>query len=142
MLISFTAFLFFIIALIHLYWVLGGQVGLHAAIPKKFRSQLFSAEYKMGFTVSTAMMVLILLMCSWIVFSLNFEVFYIINEAQTLLLIKIFAVVFLIRAIGDFNMFGLFKKASEDIFAIKDSQIYVPLCLTMSFCLCIIAFAN
>ena len=41
----------------------------------------------------------------------------------------IIAVIFLLRAIGDFKYVGFFKKVKQTKFAINDSKIYSPLCL-------------
>ena len=41
----------------------------------------------------------------------------------------IIAVIFLLRAIGDFKYIGFFKKIKETKFAINDTKIYAPLCL-------------
>lgn len=39
------------------------------------------------------------------------------------------AIIFLLRAMGDFNYVGFFKKVRETDFAINDSKYYSPLCL-------------
>ena len=41
----------------------------------------------------------------------------------------IIAVIFLLRAIGDFKYVGFFKKVKQTKFATNDSKIYSPLCL-------------
>jgi hypothetical protein len=37
--------------------------------------------------------------------------------------------VFLLRALGDFNHFGFFKRAADSAFAHWDTWLYSPLCL-------------
>ncbi len=55
--------------------------------------------------------------------------FSLLNQNQITFLTRLIGVIFLIRAIGDFNIVGLFKQKNKSLFAIKDRQIFVPLCL-------------
>jgi hypothetical protein len=41
----------------------------------------------------------------------------------------VIAVIFLLRAIGDFKFIGFFKKVTKTRFAINDTNIFSPLCL-------------
>ena len=40
--------------------------------------------------------------------------------------------IFLLRTLGDFKYFGLFKKVKTTAFAILDSRLIIPLCLIIS----------
>jgi hypothetical protein len=44
----------------------------------------------------------------------------------------IIVLTFLIRAIGDFNYVGFFKKQKKTIFGKADTKFYTPLCLTIA----------
>ncbi|CAZ95031.1 DUF3995 domain-containing protein [Zobellia galactanivorans] len=39
--------------------------------------------------------------------------------------------IFILRAIGDFNYLGFFKKVKHTAFAKADSKVFVPLCLAI-----------
>ncbi|HDR6026255.1 TPA: DUF3995 domain-containing protein, partial [Bacillus anthracis] len=49
-------------------------------------------------------------------------------------------IVFLIRVIGEFHYFGIFKRKKDTQFARMDTVLYIPLCafLSLSFLLAII----
>ncbi len=113
---------------IHFFWAFGGRWGADAAIPtsrdgkKTLKPDIF-ATLVVAFGV-LAMAVLHL------------------EKVQTLGLpipvwinvygLKIIAAIFLIRAIGEFNYVGFFKKVRNTKFAHLDTKYYTPLCLVLS----------
>jgi Protein of unknown function (DUF3995) len=48
------------------------------------------------------------------------------------------AIIFLVRAVGDFKMVGFFKKIKNTKFAKNDTKYYSPLCILISICAFII----
>jgi hypothetical protein len=42
------------------------------------------------------------------------------------------SILFFLRAVGDFNMVGLFKKIKNTEFAKYDTWVYIPMCLLIS----------
>ncbi|WP_349681729.1 MULTISPECIES: DUF3995 domain-containing protein [unclassified Sphingobacterium] len=50
-------------------------------------------------------------------------------------------VLFFLRFIGEFKYVGLFKKFRQSAFATRDTYIYIPLCLFLSFSHIFLAFA-
>ena len=46
---------------------------------------------------------------------------------------RIIGAVFFLRAIGDFNIVGIFKKKSNSKFAKADTKLFIPLCLFIGF---------
>lgn len=46
--------------------------------------------------------------------------------------ILLVAVIFLLRAIGDFRYIGLIKRRKQSLFALWDIRLYTPLCLILA----------
>lgn len=125
----FIALLLFLIFLflssIHFYWAFGGKWGSTAVIPTKDDSQaamnpgiiatLIVAFGLLGFGI------LPLIISGTIPFQLPHWL-----EKSALWII---AGIFLIRAIGEFNYVGFFKKRKHTAFGKNDTRYYSPLCL-------------
>ncbi len=132
--------LFLLIALLHFYWALGGKWGVEGAIPEQFRTAYFSIENH--FKVQLATIVVAMGLC---VFASIIGTHYLIDAGRveagyTTYVSWGIAAIFLIRAIGDFNYVGIFKKYNEDIFTRNDTRIYVPLCLFIGIAILVISF--
>ncbi|MEQ6353416.1 DUF3995 domain-containing protein [Lysinibacillus sp. M3] len=120
-----VGFLWFI-SLLHVYWAFGGRWGSAAVIPVR------KGEYKPAFTPrkwGTLFVAILILFASIIIvvqgdYLLGFKA----NNLSKIGSI-ICAIVFTIRAIGDFNYVGFFKKIKHSQFAKYDTWIYSPLCL-------------
>ncbi|PTT14637.1 DUF3995 domain-containing protein, partial [Flavobacterium sp. HMWF030] len=50
--------------------------------------------------------------------------------------------IFILRAIGDFNYVGFFKKHRNSEFALKDTKYYSPLCLLIGVLTLLVVFCN
>ena len=116
---------FLILGAVHFYWVMGGEWGFDKAIPtrqngeKVFNPKKFdSAVVGVGLTL--------------------FSVFYLLKSE----LLNVHApswiftyigwiipIIFILRAMGDFNYVGFFKKLKSTEFAKSDSKLFSPLCL-------------
>ncbi|MFG4005143.1 DUF3995 domain-containing protein [Flavobacterium aquidurense] len=136
-----TLLLFLIFATIsalHFYWGFGGKWGSQAVVPTKDDGMpLFVPR-----TISTFIVAIGLL---------GFGIFYLIkygliavslpewlNKSGFWIIISIF----ILRAIGDFNYVGFFKKHKSSEFAIKDTKYYAPLCLLIGVLTLILVFCN
>lgn len=137
--ITLVLFLIFTaISALHFYWGFGGKWGSHAVVPTKDDGMpLFVPR-----TISTFIVAIGLL---------GFGIFYLIkyglitaslpewlNNAGFWIIISIF----ILRAIGDFNYVGFFKKHKSSEFAIKDTKYYAPLCLIIGVLTLILVFCN
>ena len=114
------------LALIHIYWGLGGQGVRGAAIPEVNGRHAFSPSsggtlLVAGCLLAAAYAVAITghvlgsplaPIARWITFALS--------------------LVFLARAIGDFHLVGFFKRIRASRFAWLDSIAYSPLCLVLA----------
>ena len=117
--------IFFIISLLHFYWVFGGKWGLDGSLPKNDEGEnLF-----MPGPLSTMVVALGLL---------GFGLFYATRAGWLELPYTtrwsniigwMIPSIFLLRAIGDFRYCGLTKRVKGTQFAKMDSRYFTPLCL-------------
>jgi len=119
------------VALIHLYWADGGTWAMQAAIPTLHGRALLHPETIPG-RVGTlivactflAMCVILAIRVGWIVA----RPLYRISDWATWGI----AVLFALRAIGDFRYVGFFKTVRNSQFAKLDTWFYSPLCILLA----------
>ncbi len=117
-----------IISIIHIYWAFGGKWGIAGAIPTHEGKPLFEPE-----PIGTLVVSLGLIFASSIILgrvgyiTLNTRFDFIFEWG-----IWFLAIVFLLRAIGDFKYVGLFKKIKDTNFAYWDTRLHSPLCFIIS----------
>ncbi len=128
MIVFISIFLFLIFAFLstlHFYWSLGGRWGSKAVFPTKDDSILPA----MPGVVPTVVVALgLLLMGVFVLLQTGFFKISIplwINNYG----LWIIAGIFILRAIGDFNYLGFFKKIKHTKFGQNDTKYYSPLCL-------------
>jgi len=118
--------LLWFISILHIYWAFGGRWGAAAVIPVKV------GEHRPAFTprkLGTILVAIVILLASFIVIVQGgFLKSYPANTISNIGSI-VCAVVFMIRAIGDFNYVGFFKKIKHSQFARNDTWMYSPICL-------------
>lgn len=105
----------------HLYWAFGGKVGLDKALPTKDGKRLIDPGKTLTLFVGV-----ILLGFSYVAYSLHFNE---INTDYIVYIGWIISALFFIRAIGEFNAIGFFKKIRSTEFAKYDTRFFSPLCL-------------
>lgn len=124
--LSIILFLIFsVLAAFHFYWFFGGKWGLDSVFPTKNDEASAIAIPKFatlvvaiglaafGFAYLMKAGMISLAMPSW----LSDFAFWFIPS------------IFILRAIGEFNYVGFFKKVKHTKFAKADSKIFAPLCL-------------
>ena len=122
------ALIFFGLGLLHFYWMMGGEIGFLESLPTKENGKRVLNPGKADIAmVGIGLSV--------------FGIFYMlksglvaIEQAQWMLDngTWIIPIIFLFRAVGDFNYVGFFKKVRKTEFAKWDTQIYSPLCLAIA----------
>ena len=112
-----------LLALIHLYWLFG-EFGLDQALPTNEKGERLLNPSKFA----TVVVALILFAFAWVSYSLDIDS----HASWVDTLGWVLALLFFLRAIGDFNMVGIFKKIKQTEFAKYDSLIYIPLCFMIS----------
>ena len=122
LLVTFTS-----LGFIHFYWLFGGKWGLEKALPTKEVKEKAIQPPKIATVIVGIGLIsfgLIYLLKSGLI---NFQVpNWIITYGSWLI-----PSIFILRAIGDFNYVGLFKKIKDTEFAKADSKWFIPLCLTI-----------
>ncbi|RMZ59992.1 DUF3995 domain-containing protein [Chryseobacterium nematophagum] len=114
--------IFFCIGGIHMYWAFGGNWGKQQAVPTTIQGvPLFVPNFLSCFGVGIILLSFILLM--------NNENLGFISPKVSIYSKAIVAIIFLMRAIGDFKYVGFFKKIKGTEFARLDGNYYTPLCL-------------
>ncbi len=119
------ALIFMILAVIHFYWAGGGQWGFRSALPTDIDGGLLlqptaidSLIVGLGFTAFGL---------TYLFHSYPFRS-GLIRRARNIALWLI-PLIFLARAIGDFQYVGFFKKVKATDFAQMDTMLFSPLCL-------------
>lgn len=117
----------FLLSLLHFYWVIGGRWAFANALPTNKKGEIVLNPKK----VDSALVGLILL--SFALYYLNGICAYAhipawVDELAGWLI----PILFLIRAIGDFNYVGFFKKVKKTPFGRCDSRYFSPLCLLLA----------
>lgn len=129
---SILVLLFTVISLFHFYWFFGGTWGLKNVIPTK-EDHLQSLAIPKFATLLVAI-VFLAFGAIYAVKSgmLNYSLpNWVVNYGYWGI-----AIIFTLRAIGDFNYLGFFKKITHTDFAKSDTKLFSPLCLSIG----IIAF--
>ena len=112
-----------LLALIHLYWLFG-ETGINQAIPTNEQGdRLLNPGKFMTFVVA-----LVLFGFAWVSYILDVK-----PHSEWIETIGwVLALLFCLRAIGDFKIVGIFKKIKNTEFAKYDTRLYIPLCFLIS----------
>lgn len=118
-----NTFIFVAISGIHFYWAFGGKLGVNAVIPEILGKSAFKPSF-----LATIIMAFAMVVAAWLSWRPT------IGNSDSILIYGNLAVaiIFLIRAIGDFKYVGFTKKIKDSIFAKNDTNYYSPLCLIIS----------
>ncbi|WP_066758809.1 DUF3995 domain-containing protein [Crocinitomix algicola] len=122
------ATIFFVLSIIHFYWLFGGKKGLASAIPtKNNRSKPVAIPHFATLIVALGLGFFGLLYLSrFIDITLPLPNFIQKFSYWTI------PTLFILRAIGDFNYVGIFKKIKSTPFAKADAKWFVPLCIIIA----------
>ncbi|SHM52278.1 DUF3995 domain-containing protein [Gracilibacillus kekensis] len=124
-LIYFTVLILVLISILHLYWVFGGKWGVKAVIPKKTAGgYTFTPKW-----FETLIVAIGLISMSFILLAQNNLVSFLPSNSFTKWSSILIAVIFFLRAIGDFKYFGITKKVKHTRFSNYDTKLYTPLCI-------------
>ena len=122
-----NAAIFLVLGALHFYWALGYTWALNVVVPSKPSGEKVlnpSAAASTVVGIGLCMMAVIHLANA----RLWLTEFPQVIKYSTLAM----AIIFLLRAIGDFKWVGLFKKITTTPFAKNDTRYYVPLCFFLS----------
>jgi len=116
------------IGMLHFYWAVGGKWAIKSVSPTKGVNEPIKMP---GFAIT--FLVGIIILCVGLMYAVQGNVI----QFKTLgkvpyYIVLIFAIIFLIRVIGDFKYVGLFKSIKTTTFAKYDNLIFIPVCLFFS----------
>ena len=112
------------LSLLHVYWAVGGLAGRTAAVPSSSGVPLFRPSSLGTLLVASCLLIAAVIAAGaagW--FGRNAPI-----RAFRLLMFAV-SLVFVVRAVGDWNYVGFFQRASESAFSYWDLRLYSPLCL-------------
>lgn len=124
---SLYAAIFFVLSLYHVYWAFGGKKGIDVVIPRKNGKLLFTPTPSITFAVAIGLFIAGNIFLGQMAFYSHFIPSSFFDWGMWGIVI-----IFLLRAIGDFNYVGFFKKHKGSRFAVWDTRLYSPLCLFIS----------
>lgn len=128
---------FVALSLVHVYWLVGGEVGRLAAIPEIDGTPVFQPS-----TLSTFVVAMGLAMCTLLIAATAGILTLPLSHAVLAWLTRALAVVLLLRAIGDFRFVGFFKRSHHSRFARLDTAVYSPLCLVLAIGAALVGFSE
>ena len=130
-----NASILLIISLLHFFWGLGGRWGLAQSLPTNEQGETVLKPDAMAcFVVAFG-----LLCMSVYVFGFSKMINLPLPNLVSKYGIWVIALIFLARAIGDFNYVGFSKKIKTTRFAMLDTLYYSPLCLYLGLTSILIA---
>lgn len=138
-LVHVNIFIFLFLSGLHLYWVAGGQWSLQGANPEDWKDNVLEMK-RSHFQFSTFIVAVGLALFGLITYNNYYVIDLGLDKKWLILATRLIGAIFILRAIGDFNVCGIFKKKSNSVFASRDSRIYVPLCLYLGFTSLLITF--
>ena len=116
------------IGVLHFYWAVGGKWAIEKVSPTKGVNEPIKMP---GFIIT--FLVGIIVFFVGVMYAVKGNVIQLkITEKLSYYTVLAFAIIFLIRVIGDFKYVGLFKKINKTTFAKYDTLIFIPLCLFFS----------
>lgn len=122
-----VALTFGALSLLHLYWAAGGRFGGGAVVPTVGGRRTFDPSPFGTILVAIALLVAMLIVLGRL---------GLLGEAIPRRVFRWgtcgIAVVFLLRAVGDFRLVGFFKRVSDTPFAHWDTWLFSPLCLAVA----------
>ncbi|WP_079911985.1 DUF3995 domain-containing protein [Paenibacillus sp. 32352] len=125
------------IGILHVYWAFGGRWGSAASIPSRAGSD--KPVFVPGKVGTLIVAVLLFGVCSVLLIQSGY-VPYCKPMVWTRWGCMACAIVFFLRAIGDFNYVGFFKKITHSNFARNDTWLYSPLCFFFGLAYGIVCF--
>lgn len=118
---------FTVLGLIHFYWLFGGKWGIEKVIPTKVNGATTFSPPKLATFVVGATLVLFGLMYLFKSGLIKVQIQDWLADSAYWIIPSIF----ILRAIGDFNYVGFFKKIKGTAFAKADSKLFSPLCASI-----------
>ncbi|MFD0672909.1 DUF3995 domain-containing protein [Cohnella sp. GCM10027633] len=114
---------------LHLYWASGGRWGGAAAVPRKADGGELLFKPRVPETVAVAL--LLLVAAAALLVQADLIIIGTVDRYAKFACI-LCAVVFFVRAVGEFKYLGLFKRIRNTAFGRNDTLYYSPMCLFLA----------
>ncbi|MFC8688751.1 DUF3995 domain-containing protein [Brevibacillus porteri] len=121
-----SAILLVVVSLLHFYWAFGGKWGTDSVIPTTADHSRRTFSPRMGGTIVVACL---LTGAAYLLLAQSGYLLPVIAPSLIQWGCIVCAAVFVLRAVGDFNYIGFFKKVKNTRFARQDTVLFTPLCL-------------
>ncbi|QDP85883.1 DUF3995 domain-containing protein [Chryseobacterium sp. SNU WT5] len=118
--------IFLFISSIHFYWVFGGKWGSDAVLPTKEDNNTKTLNPTI---IATLIVAFGLLGFGLFIFVMSGLITFDTPQWLSKYGLWIIAGIFTLRAIGDFNYVGFFKRIKQTKFSKNDTKYFSPLCL-------------
>ena len=116
--------IFIMMSFVHVYWAIMGNLGKSGVLPTLHDGNPVIEPGVLG----TFLIAAFLGICAFITIG-SLDIYDALIPHDVIKYSTfVIAIVFLIRAIGDFKFVGFFKKIKGTVFAQKDNRYYSPLC--------------
>jgi hypothetical protein len=120
-------FVFTVLAALHFYWAAGGRLAMQGALPTVGDRPVFEPGPLAAAAVGCALIAAAIVSAlRGGLLSLDLPAWF--SHLGTWVLALLFAV----RAVGEFRYVGFFKRVRGTLFACRDSLIYSPLCVLIA----------
>ncbi len=133
---AFNALVFFLLAALHLFWLINGK-GMNATIPTDSNGRkIFRPGRLITFMVALGLLFFALS-------NIAYAGWLDLDENRVVIRygILVIAIIFFLRAIGDFRYIGISKRGNRSLFAKWDTALYTPLCLILAITHMILFFS-
>jgi len=121
-----------IIGLFHIYWAIGGTVGLDKALPTKNGTLLIKPSKILTLIIGISLIIFATI--AYLLQYSNVNSSYLINSGWIL------SFIFIIRSIGEFNTVGFFKKIKNTTFAKYDTKYFSPISMSLGIVFAILSY--
>jgi len=124
------------ISTFHFYWAFGGRFALDLVIPTKEGKDLFQPGKFITFMVAIVLLVFAIIIYLLGFYSSMSEVLkdYLRYAGGSI------SFIFILRAFGDFNAVGIFKKIKESDFAWYDTRFFSPASIILGLSIALIVY--
>ena len=136
------AVIFAVISLFHLYWAAGGTFGSRVAVPtvaapSRGHKRVFDPSVGGTIVVAFAFLLAIVVILGQLRFWGDTLPHWVFRWGTGAI-----ALIFFLRAVGEFRLVGFFKKVSDTPFAYWDTWLFSPLCLIIAITAFILAYSE
>lgn len=136
------AAIFAVIALFHFYWAAGGKFGIGVAIPTIVAPNRGSVRAFQPSAAGTVLVGAAFLLAIAVIFGRLGLLGDFVPRWIFLFGLWVIALLFFLRAIGEFRLVGFFKTVVETPFAQWDTWLFSPLCLAIAVIAFVLAYSK